>query len=130
MEKQVINPPFTRGSSQLQTDKTNSQSQSAILIPAEDQDKFPGYPPYPATEDAYNAGEIVPLVEEGDIIHNGEGLDPEAWNERADFTGDDLDVPGSELDDDEEQIGSEDEENNYYSLGGDNHEAQEENQGD
>lgn len=34
---------------------------------------------------------------------------------------DDLDVPGSELDDDDELIGSEDEENNYYSIGGDNH---------
>lgn len=34
-------------------------------------------------------------------------------------TGDDLDVPGSELDDENELRGSEDEENNYYSLGGD-----------
>ena len=33
---------------------------------------------------------------------------------------------GSELDDDNEVIGEEDEENNYYSLGGDRHEAQEE----
>ncbi|HVW99006.1 MAG TPA: hypothetical protein VHA52_00980 [Candidatus Babeliaceae bacterium] len=38
----------------------------------------------------------------------------------------DLDVPGSELDDAEENIGEEDEENNYYSLGGDRHESQEE----
>ena len=38
-----------------------------------------------------------------------------------DETGSDLDVPGTELDDDNENIGSEDEENNYYSLGGDNH---------
>lgn len=30
-------------------------------------------------------------------------------------------VPGAELDDASEEIGSEDEENNYYSLGGDNH---------
>jgi hypothetical protein len=35
--------------------------------------------------------------------------------------GDQLDVPGSELDNAQEDIGSEDEENNYYSLGGDNH---------
>jgi hypothetical protein len=34
-----------------------------------------------------------------------------------DLSGDDLDVPGSELDDDQEDIGSEDEENNYYSRG-------------
>lgn len=38
-----------------------------------------------------------------------------------DMSGSDLDVPGSELDDELEEIGSEDEENNYYSLGGDNH---------
>ena len=38
----------------------------------------------------------------------------------------DLDVPGSELDDENELIGEEDEENNYYSLGGDRHESQEE----
>ena len=36
-----------------------------------------------------------------------------------DYFGDDLDVPGSELDDDQEDIGSEDEENNYYSRGQD-----------
>ena len=39
----------------------------------------------------------------------------------------DLDVPGSEMDDATENIGEEDEENNYYSLGGDRHESQEEN---
>lgn len=43
---------------------------------------------------------------------------------------DELDVPGSEEDDANEAIGEEDEENNYYSLGGDNHETQEENKGE
>ncbi len=38
-----------------------------------------------------------------------------------------LDVPGSELDDADEAIGSEDEENNYYSLGGDEHDNLDEN---
>ena len=38
----------------------------------------------------------------------------------------DLDIPGSELDDENESIGEEDEENNYYSLGSDRHEQQEE----
>ena len=36
----------------------------------------------------------------------------------VDFAGKDLEVPGSELDDDQEDIGSEDEENNFYSHGG------------
>ncbi len=38
----------------------------------------------------------------------------------------DLDIPGTDLDDEAEAIGEEDEENNYYSLGGDRHHAQEE----
>jgi hypothetical protein len=42
-------------------------------------------------------------------------------------SGDDLDVPGSDLDDEQERIGNEDEENNYYSLGGDDHNELEEN---
>ena len=41
-------------------------------------------------------------------------------------TGEDLDVPGADEDDPNEDIGEEDEENNYYSLGGDNHENLEE----
>ena len=44
----------------------------------------------------------------------------------VDFSAQDLDIPGSELDDEKEEIGSEDEENNSYSLGGDNHEDLEE----
>jgi hypothetical protein len=47
-----------------------------------------------------------------------------------DMTGEDLDVPGSGVDDADENIGEEDEENNYYSLGGDLHESQEENKGE
>lgn len=35
--------------------------------------------------------------------------------EKIDFGGEGLDVPGSELDDEQEDIGSEDEENNAYS---------------
>jgi hypothetical protein len=42
------------------------------------------------------------------------------------MTGDELDVPGAELDDENEKLGEEDEENNYYSFGGDNHENLEE----
>jgi len=51
-----------------------------------------------------------------------DGGDDELLKHRVypvDFTGEDLDVPGSELDDLSESIGSEDEENNIYSVGGD-----------
>jgi hypothetical protein len=46
----------------------------------------------------------------------------------VDFSGKDLDIPGSELDDASESIGSEDEENNGYSLGGDSKEGLDEDQ--
>lgn len=46
-------------------------------------------------------------------------------DQHEDLEEEDLDIPGSELDDDNEEIGAEDEENNYYSLGGDRHEDQE-----
>ena len=76
-------------------------------------EEFPGYPIYPASEDIYQTDK-----EEKDI-------DPEDPNKKkpSDKTSidKDLDVPGSELDDEQENLGSEDEENNYYSLGGDNH---------
>ena len=82
---------------------------------------LPGYQKYPVSEDIYeNAIKIGDVDEEG-IVHQGLSPDPETWNEVSDLSGDDLDVPGSELDDEMEEIGSEDEENNYYSIGGDNH---------
>lgn len=46
-----------------------------------------------------------------------EDFEGEKLNEREDFSGNDLDVPGEEDDDANEEIGEEDEENNAYSLG-------------
>lgn len=43
-----------------------------------------------------------------------------------DFSAEDLDVPGAEMDDASEKIGSEDEENNPFSIGGDAHDKLEE----
>jgi hypothetical protein len=71
---------------------------------------LPGYPTYPSTEDLYAQAE------------EEEEIDPEVISDlKEDEPVDNLDVPGSELDDNQEEIGSEDEENNYYSLGGDDH---------
>lgn len=59
----------------------------------------------------------------------GEDDDDEVLKDRVypvDFSGEDLDVPGAELDDINEKDGNEDEENNLYSLGGENHEDLEE----
>jgi hypothetical protein len=108
---------------------------------SKDKGKLPGYPLYPANEDITRREDRL----EGDIEDIIENTNPHAeskpneldeeFNEGlknrttpADFSGSDLDVPGSELDDERELIGSEDEENNFYSLGGDNHEDLEERQ--
>ena len=100
---------------------------------SEMKENFPGYPKYPASEDVY-----AQLKEESEIDPENPSRMKDStenvgeWNEKSfeeDLVGDDLDVPGSEMDDDQENNGMEDEENNYYSLGGDNHEDLEENRG-
>lgn len=104
--------------------------------PANDRDKqdFPGYPHYPANQDIYGKEKHEGNISLEDLSSpKSPNADPDAMNEKAfrdDVSGNDLDVPGSELDDDMEEIGEEDEENNYYSLGGDNHEDLEEDKGD
>ncbi|GGB85332.1 hypothetical protein [Dyadobacter sediminis] len=96
-------------------------------------DDLPGN--YPPEEDVFRQGLIVDDIDPEDVtrLKREVEMDADDWNEKTfadDLTGDDLDVPGSEDDDYDEMIGKEDEENNYYSLGGDNHENLEENQGD
>jgi len=79
---------------------------------------LPGYPTYPASDDIYVQGKEEKEIDPEEILENKKSTDE---NLSDDQYGNDLDVPGSELDDNEEEIGSEDEENNYYSLGGDDH---------
>jgi len=85
---------------------------------------LPGYPTYPDIEDIYNQGKEEKEIDPEQVTMEKENEVVGENNEKSfaeDFSGSDLDVPGSELDDKEEKIGSEDEENNLYSLGGDNH---------
>ena len=97
---------------------------------------LPGYPLYPDSEDIYKKSDkagtinpndtLIPLTENDKLEHI-----IERENEpKHDALGYPLDIPGSELDDRQEAIGSEDEENNYYSIGGDNHDNLEEDKGD
>ena len=73
---------------------------------------------YPATEDIYNQEDKLEDIDPEDI--SGERIinqDNHEWKQNSDKLGNDLDIPGSELDDKQEEIGSEDEENNFYSEG-------------
>jgi hypothetical protein len=94
-----------------------------------------GYPVYPEEEDIYLVGKKEDDINPDDLTRRKvkSELDKTTQlNEKGfedDQSGDDLDIPGAELDDDQEEIGSEDEENNYYSLGGDDHNDLEEDRG-
>lgn len=106
--------------------KINSNTNLSIRqSDKKEQNTLPGYPLYPAGEDIYSKSKKVMKIdpEEGVSVIN-ESKEKE-FND--DLPGSDLDVPGSELDDKQESIGSEDEENNYYSLGGDDHNDLDEN---
>lgn len=73
---------------------------------------------YPASEDIYtNEDKLEDIDPEG--ISGERTIIPDnnnnEWKQNSDKLGNDLDIPGSELDDQQEEIGSEDEENNFYS---------------
>lgn len=103
--------------------------------PDEQGDDLPGYPPYPKNEDIYSQFKEEQDIDPEDPTKTKEPLPEEEpfidiEESEEDLMGTDLDVPGADLDDDMESIGNEDEENNYYSIGGDNHNNLEEDQGE
>ncbi|KKN07271.1 hypothetical protein LCGC14_1068850 [marine sediment metagenome] len=100
---------------------------------AEDSQKFPGYPSYPPSEDIYSKGKEEKNLNPEDVSKQKSPNEQVGSRNERDFeddrSGSDLDVPGSELDNQQESVGSEDEENNYYSLGGDAHNDLDEDKG-
>lgn len=99
----------------------------------EDKKNLSGYPESPKSEDAYSQWKEEKEINPEDITKKKSPNEkPGKMNEKDfsdDQSGSDLDVPGSELDDEQEAIGNEDEENNYYSLGGDAHNDLDEDKG-
>ncbi|HEY3369762.1 MAG TPA: hypothetical protein VGK10_02875 [Prolixibacteraceae bacterium] len=89
------------------------------------EEAYPDYPAYPPSEDIYsNYTEEEEIDPEQPARLKQPMILSELINQldfRKEMPADELDIPGSELDDQQEMLGSEDEENNYYSLGGDNH---------
>ena len=91
-------------------------------VASTDYEKFP-LPVYKREDDIYSRGKEMPLQDEDNA-----GM--KRSNNKDKSLDDGLDIPGAELDDVNEEIGEEDEENNYYSLGGDEHEDLETDLGD
>ena len=101
--------------------KDNQTNLSARQTDKKGKTDLPGYPLYPAGEDIYTRSK------------KEDNIDPVEFTEKPlpiMVPANDLDVPGSELDDEQENIGSEDEENNYYSIGGDDHNDLDEDNGE
>jgi vacuolar-type H+-ATPase subunit I/STV1 len=92
-----------------------------------EKEALQGYQSYPESEDIYNKfreeenldPEDISKVKKTDKSENAPKNKGKESND--DEFGRNLDVPGSELDDEQENVGNEDEENNYYSIGGDEH---------
>lgn len=85
---------------------------------------------YPASEDIFNNANEIDMDINDSININPNHTQQFKVNKietHNEMLGNDLDVPGAELDDANEDIGEEDEENNYYSLGGDEHNDLDEN---
>ncbi|PXY39581.1 hypothetical protein DMB65_17355 [Flavobacterium cheongpyeongense] len=74
---------------------------------------------YPSNEDIYNQEEQLEDIDPEGISAEKVIINQydQEWKKNSDKIGNDLDIPGSELDDQQEEIGSEDEENNFYSEG-------------
>jgi hypothetical protein len=119
---------------QARTSDESKGDSSAANQSEKNETKFPGYPSYPGEEDLYVQNEGKSELDPEDPAHlktpNALPDEPNHLITDDSHTGEDLDIPGAELDDAQEAIGSEDEENNYYSLGGDSKEGLEEDQGD
>ena len=100
-----------------------------------DKNKLPDSLLYPPSEDIYSQFKKESDIDPEDIskkkapveINNVRELNEKDFEE--DVSGADLDIPGSELDDELENSGSEDEENNHYGIGGDNYSNLDENDG-
>ena len=86
-----------------------------------ENEPLPGTPASSADEDIYN--------QEKKEVFNEDGLPGKPEKKPASLIKEELDIPGTELDDANEIIGEEDEENNYYSLGGEDHHNLDENNG-
>ncbi|KAF2081415.1 hypothetical protein [Flavobacterium sharifuzzamanii] len=73
---------------------------------------------YPSNEDIYDREDKLDDIDPENISTDKTIIkNNNEWKQNSEKIGNDLDIPGAELDDDQEEIGSEDEENNYYSEG-------------
>ena len=114
--------------------ESNNETMSHPEEIKEQKISLEGYPSFPPKDDIYNKLQKEDFVDTDGVFQNNRDRGTLEYPHEIDFQhvirDRDLDIPGAELDDEQESIGSEDEENNYYSIGGDNHDNLEEDKGD
>lgn len=113
--------------------KSLIKNRRAASVTKSTANAYPAYPVYSEEEDIYRQSKKEDIEPENIAELKNPKRKPSVTKKKAvaryheeDISDEYLDIPGSELDDDQEDIGSEDEENNYYSLGGDDHDNLEE----
>jgi len=114
-------------------EKSNKMNPFESRAGKDEENNLEGYPSYHEDEDIYKNFQKEENINPEDASKTKESNSSNALRKKAldDESGaNDLDIPGSELDDPQEDIGNEDEENNYYSLSGDDHLDLEEDQGE
>src|SRR5680860_953116 len=114
--------------------KRNDKLKPSEIQTGKEKENNPlGYPIYPDNEDIYKNFQEEENINPEDTSKTKEPNSNNAFRKKDmddEYSKNDLDIPGAELDDLQEDIGSEDEENNYYSLGGEDHVDLEEDQGE
>lgn len=124
----IIQLSTNKNGNQIFAMKKNLNTNPPDHMPNNDEtDNNQEYPLYPDSEDIYNKSKKEKNMDPEDIskVKKTDKSDKARTNiekeSNDDASGSNLDIPGSELDDEQENVGSEDEENNYYSIGGDDH---------
>ncbi len=87
---------------------------------------------YPPSEDIYNQDQKESDIDPENISKKKTFEKPSKNNEKSfeeDLSGSDLDIPSDEFDNSQVGIGIVDEENDFYSIGGDDHNDLEEDNG-
>ena len=117
----ILNAGDEKVDADLETVKTGVQKNNPIESAGPQPEAEGTVPLVQGNESDVTAEDLAALGDENLSADGGDDEMLQTRTEPVDMAGEDLDIPGSELDDESEETGNEDEENNFYSLGGDQH---------
>ncbi|HVS97342.1 MAG TPA: hypothetical protein VHE54_12695 [Puia sp.] len=118
-DKKTIDMPEVRdipGQEHVRPPRLREMEDTTASSDDEEGRRRSGYEPFedPQERESGTEDDVLNEAALDDTDDDGDPLNEEGFGE--DVSGEDLDVPGADDDDDQEAIGEEDEENNEYSL--------------